>query len=62
MRVAFVEFPDALRPDADVCAAADPHLLVLNELPFGDWVAESPDYDPAAACASASLCHVDELD
>lgn len=47
MRIAFVEWPEALSPqDANwteikrSATAARPDILVTNELPFGPWVAE----------------------
>lgn len=52
MRVAFVEWPEALEADsaewvgvADRVVAARPDILITNELPFGDWIAEQPAFD-----------------
>ncbi len=47
LRIAFVEWPEALAPDNDVWAGLKksvvlehPDILVTNELPFGPWLAE----------------------
>jgi N-carbamoylputrescine amidase len=59
MRVAIVEWPEGLDPDGDVwfriagdIVAAEPGLLVTNELPFGPWIAASATFDSATAEAS----------
>jgi N-carbamoylputrescine amidase len=46
LRIAFVEWPEALSPDTalwsalkESVAAARPDILVTNELPFGPWLA-----------------------
>ena len=51
LRIAFVEWPEALAAgDAqwdrirDSVAAARPDLLVTNELPFGPWIAEGATF------------------
>ncbi|MBN9232303.1 MULTISPECIES: carbon-nitrogen hydrolase family protein [Phyllobacteriaceae] len=52
MRVAFVEWPEALEANsaewdgiADRLIAARPDILITNELPFGHWIAEQPAFD-----------------
>lgn len=62
MKIAFVEWPAALPPAspaferiaADV-RAARPDLLVTNEMPFGDWVWTTPDFDRDIADRSVRL-------
>lgn len=67
MRVGFVEWPDGLQPVgtewdkiAKQVTDAQLDLLVTNELPFGDWIAGSPGFDPEAAQRSIDL-HVSGL-
>lgn len=55
-RVAFVEWPEGLTAgDAHwdaieaALAASRPDILVTNELPFGPWLADSPDFSQAEA-------------
>ncbi|WP_343713931.1 hypothetical protein [Inquilinus sp.] len=57
----FVEWPDGLEPagaawDAlrQQVEAAEPDILVTNEMPFGPWLAASDRFDPAAAQPSAA--------
>ncbi|MHC4955180.1 MAG: carbon-nitrogen hydrolase family protein [Planctomycetota bacterium] len=64
MKAAFVELPDCLEPTseswarfADAVRAAAPDLLVMNEMPFGPWISEEPDFDEAAAEASIEAHH-----
>lgn len=52
MRVAFVEWPEALEANsaewdgiAEQVIGARPDILITNELPFGHWIAEQPDFD-----------------
>ena len=59
MRVAFVEWPEGLSPDGAAwpevsrsVAAANPDILVTNELPFGSWIAEGSAFSGAEANAS----------
>jgi N-carbamoylputrescine amidase len=47
LKVAFVEWPEALSTEdaqwrelKDAVIAARPDILVSNELPFGEWLAE----------------------
>ena len=56
MRVAFVEWPEALstndapwRKLRDSLIAARPDILVTNELPFGPWLADTPVFSEAEA-------------
>jgi N-carbamoylputrescine amidase len=56
MRIAFVEWPEALLTDGapwgDLKAAvtaARPDILLTNELPFGPWIAESAAFSDEAA-------------
>lgn len=59
MKVACVEWPEGLLPDtaafervvADVAEAA-PDVLVANEMPFGDWLADRAEFDLDLAAAS----------
>jgi len=51
LRIAFVEWPEALSTsDAswaelkNSVTTARPDILLTNELPFGSWLAESPDF------------------
>lgn len=59
IRAAVVEAPDGLMPagtewDAMVRAivAEAPDLLVMNEMPFGPWIAARPGFDSSAASAA----------
>ncbi len=61
-RVAIVEWPDGLEPEgagwSSLCAdiaAAKPELLVINELPFGPWIAANTPYDAAVAARSIAI-------
>jgi N-carbamoylputrescine amidase len=56
LRIAFVEWPEALSAGnaqwkelKDSVAAAQPDILVTNELPFGPWLAESAVFSPDEA-------------
>jgi N-carbamoylputrescine amidase len=56
LRVAFVEWREALSTEAvqwrdlkDEVIAARPDILVSNELPFGDWLAEGAVFSEEAA-------------
>ncbi|MCW6510870.1 carbon-nitrogen hydrolase family protein [Lichenifustis flavocetrariae] len=56
MKVAFVEWPEALLPDtpawtviARQVAASGAELLVTNELPFGPWIAAGATFDKTMA-------------
>ena len=60
MRVAFCELPDGTVPGdanwaafAAPVAAESPDLLVMNEMPFGPWLAATASYD--VECAAASV-------
>jgi N-carbamoylputrescine amidase len=62
MRVAIVEWPEGLDPNGEVWSrtvaeviAAEPDLLVTNELPFGSWIAASATFDTAIAGASVAV-------
>ncbi len=62
MRVAFVQWPEALRPDTAAwneiigqVAASRAELLVTNELPFGPWIAGEAAFDVAAAQMSIDV-------
>ena len=62
MRVAFVEWPEALRPDTaawdeivDRVVASRADLLVTNELPFGPWIAGRAAFDEATAQDSIDI-------
>lgn len=59
IRCALVETPDGLEPAgpawdalADALMAGRPDLVVLPEMPFGDWLAAAPVYDEGAARAA----------
>src|SRR5512132_3281375 len=56
MRIAFVEWPEGLSPEGAAwsdldhsVAAAQPDILVTNELPFGPWIAEGATFSGAEA-------------
>ena len=56
LKVAFVEWPEALSTEGaqwneskDAVAAARPDILVTNELPFGEWLAEGAAFSEEAA-------------
>ncbi|MES2443631.1 MAG: carbon-nitrogen hydrolase family protein [Pseudomonadota bacterium] len=56
LRVGFVEWPEGLTGGGAhwdgigaAVAASRPDLLVTNELPFGPWLADSPDFSEAEA-------------
>jgi N-carbamoylputrescine amidase len=62
LRVAFAEWPDGLMPSgplwdaiASEVQAAQPDLLVTDQLPFGPWLAGSPRFNREAANASVEL-------
>jgi N-carbamoylputrescine amidase len=68
MRVGFVQWPDGLVPDTELwsAAAADvmkaaPELLITNEMPFGPWLAASPNFDVERAKESVQI-HEDGLE
>jgi len=55
-KIAYVQWPDGLLPEGDAweqirrsVSAAKADLLVTNEMPFGTWQPELPEYDAAAA-------------
>lgn len=62
LKVACVEWPEGLLPAsetfariaADVAKAA-PDVLVTNEMPFGDWLADGPVFDRNAAAVSVEV-------
>jgi N-carbamoylputrescine amidase len=63
MRVGFVEWPENLIADseqwlslADDLSKTTVDILVTNELPFGPWIASTPDFDPKLAEYSIE-CH-----
>jgi N-carbamoylputrescine amidase len=56
MRIAFVEWPEALSADSthwseikNSVAAARPDILVTNEMPFGPWIAEGAAFSDEVA-------------
>ena len=56
LRIAFVEWPEALSTDhpnwgelKSSVTALHPDLLITNELPFGPWIAESPVFSADVA-------------
>jgi N-carbamoylputrescine amidase len=56
MRIAFVEWPEALSVDSaqwaeikNSVAAARPDILVTNEMPFGPWIAEGAAFSHESA-------------
>ena len=56
LKVAFVEWPEALSTEGaqwnelkDAVTAARPDILVTNELPFGEWLAEGAAFSEEAA-------------
>lgn len=62
MRVGFVQWPDGLAPHSEVWSAlaADvarsaPEVLITNEIPFGPWLAASPDFDAEPAQESIRI-------
>lgn len=62
MRVAFVEWPEGLRPDGPEwmhigreVVDARPDLLITDELPFGDWIAAAPAFDRDTAQRSIDV-------
>jgi N-carbamoylputrescine amidase len=68
MRVGFVQWPDGLIPDTDIWSAvaadvvkAAPEVLITNEMPFGPWLAASPNFDAERAKKSVQI-HEDGLD
>ena len=61
-RCAFVEAPEGLEPEsreweelARHVAAVKPDILVMNEMPFGSWLAGHASYDPSLAERSIAL-------
>lgn len=59
MRIAVVQMPSLSGADAselgdclDRLAVLGTEAVLLNEMPFGSWLAASPEVDPAAAAAS----------
>jgi N-carbamoylputrescine amidase len=68
MRIGFVQWPDGLIPDTGVwsAVAADvtrsaPEVLITNEMPFGPWLAASPNFDVERAQESVQI-HEDGLE
>ena len=67
MRLGFVQWPDGLIPDtalwsavaADVIKAA-PEILITNEMPFGPWLAASPNFSVERAKETVQI-HEDGL-
>jgi len=62
MRVCFLENPADLLPGSrewlaqrDRIVGEAPDLLLMNEMPFGPWLAGSGDYDEAAAQQSVAI-------
>lgn len=62
MRIAFCELPDGTMPHDEGwarlsarVAAESPDLMVMNELPFGPWLAAAAEADPVRAAASVDL-------
>ena len=62
MRFAIVAWREALDPEGEIWAgiaatvvAAEPDLLVTNELPFGPWIAADPTFDRATAEKSVAI-------
>jgi N-carbamoylputrescine amidase len=67
MRVGFVQWPDGLIPDTDIWSAvaaevtrSAPEVLITNEMPFGPWLAASPNFDVGRAKESVQI-HEDGL-
>ena len=67
MRVGFVQWPDGLVPRTDIWSAlaaevvsSAPEVLVTNEMPFGPWLAASPNFDSQRAKESVGI-HEDGL-
>jgi N-carbamoylputrescine amidase len=59
MRLGFVQWPEGLDANGpaweSIAAAvrrAAPEILVTNEMPFGPWIAKTPEYDQKQAVAS----------
>lgn len=59
MRIAFVEWPEDLKPEGPAWAVivaevadARADLLISNELPFGPWIAAEATFDAAVAQSS----------
>lgn len=68
MRVGFVQWPDGLMPGSEIWSAvaadvmkAAPELLITNEMPFGPWLAVSPNFDVERAKESVHI-HEDGLE
>ena len=62
MKLACVEWPEGLLPNSQAferierqAADARPDILITNELPFGDWIADAPVFDAATAQSSVEL-------
>ena len=62
MRVGFVQWPEGLTPYSEVWSAlaADvarsaPEVLITNEMPFGPWLAASPNFDAQRARESIRI-------
>lgn len=56
MKISYVEWPASLSAGSPAFAeiarqlrAVGPDVLVTNEMPFGDWLWTTPDFDPAIA-------------
>lgn len=62
MRVGFVEWPECLEPGspewrriASQVTDARPDFLITNELPFGSWIADQPEFDAKVAQGSVAV-------
>ncbi|MBU9277787.1 carbon-nitrogen hydrolase family protein [Burkholderia gladioli] len=62
VRILYVQWPDGLQPSGAAWEAIrravdaeQADLLVTNEMPFGPWLAITPDYDAEAAARSVAL-------
>jgi N-carbamoylputrescine amidase len=67
MRIGFVQWPDGLIPGTEMwsAVAADvtrsaPEILITNEMPFGPWMAASPNFDVERAKETVQI-HEDGL-
>jgi len=62
VRVGFVQWPDGLIPNSDIwsalaadIASAAPEVLITSEMPFGRWLAATPNFDSDRAKESVQL-------
>jgi predicted amidohydrolase len=62
MRVSIIQGRDGLTPESSdwgdferAIRAAEPDLLLMNEMPFGHWLAQDDKYDPLLANASLAV-------